>query len=112
MDLRQGWDHRHHLAGNLSDKIDRTPNAADENLIRDYLRDQLSSADGSLLAMKVCMYTWGGLWLGPLPGTKNVTSIAACNDGGFKFSSAYGEALADLATDGKTELPIGFMKPA
>ncbi len=93
------------------DKTDRTPNAADEKLMRDYLSDQLPSADGSILAMKICMYTWGGPWIGPLPGKKHVTIIAACNGGGFKFSSAYGEALADLATDGKTELPIGFMKP-
>ena len=35
--------------------------------------------------------------------------IAACNGGGFKFSSAYGEALADFATRGKSDLPIGFM---
>jgi hypothetical protein len=26
--------------------------------------------------------------------------------------SAYGEALADLATEGETSLPVGFMKPA
>jgi len=50
--------------------------------------------------------------LGVLTGEKHVTFIAACNGGGFKFSSAYGEALADLATTGKTELPIEFMNPA
>ncbi len=93
------------------DKIDRTPSAADEKLIRDYLSDQLPSASGSVLALKVCMYTFGGPWLGSLPGKRHVTFIAACNGGGFKFSSAYGEALADLATTGKTDLPIGFMKP-
>ena len=94
------------------DKVDRTPNAPDEKLLRDYLSKQLPSADGSVLAMKICMYTFGGPWIGPLPGKKNVTFIAACNGGGFKFSSAYGEILADLATDGKTKLPIDFMKPA
>jgi sarcosine oxidase len=49
--------------------------------------------------------------LGSLPGEQRVSFIAACNGGGFKFSSAYGEALADLASHGKTELPIGFMRP-
>ena len=44
-----------------------------------------------------------------MPGEKRVTFIAACNGGGFKFSSAYGEALAELATEGKTELPVEFM---
>ena len=92
------------------DSIDRIPNAADEKLIRDYTGAHLPSADGSLLAMKICMYTWGGPWIDFVPGEKRVSFIAACNGGGFKFSSAYGEALADLATEGKTELPIQFMK--
>ncbi len=91
------------------DTIDRTPNTDDEKLVRDYLRKQLPSANGSLLALKICMYTWGGPWLDRLPGEKRITFIAACNGGGFKFSSAYGEALADLATEGKTDLPIQFM---
>jgi sarcosine oxidase len=91
------------------DKVDRTPNAADEQLVRNYLERHLPSTNGSVLAFKVCMYTHGGPWLGHLPGEKRVTFIAACNGGGFKFSSAYGEALADLATEGKTDLPVEFM---
>jgi sarcosine oxidase len=92
------------------DKIDRTPHAGDEKLTRDYLGAHLPSANGSVLAFKICMYTHGGPWLGPLPGEKRVTFIAACNGGGFKFSSVYGEALADLATEGKTEVSIQFMR--
>ncbi|MFM9059140.1 MAG: hypothetical protein ACKOSQ_08460 [Planctomycetaceae bacterium] len=38
-----------------------------------------------------------------------MTAIATCNGGSFKFSAAYGEALADFATTGRTELPVGFM---
>jgi Fe-S cluster assembly iron-binding protein IscA len=38
------------------------------------------------------MYTHGGPWLGPLPGEKSVTSIAACNGGGFKFSNPNAKA--------------------
>jgi sarcosine oxidase len=91
------------------DKLGRVPNESDEKLVRDYLSVHLPSANGSVLAFKVCMYTHGGPWLGPLPGEKRVTFIAACNGGGFKFSSAYGEALAGLATVGKTDLPVEFM---
>jgi len=72
-------------------------------------RNKVTLPSGSVLAFKVCMYTHGGPWLGRLPGEKRVTIIAACNGGGFKFSSAYGEALADLATTGTTDLPIEFM---
>jgi sarcosine oxidase len=91
------------------DHFNRTPGAADEQLLRDYLGRHLPSANGSVLASKVCMYTHGGPWLGHVPGEDRVTIVAACNGGGFKFASAYGEALADLATEGRTELPVGFM---
>lgn len=94
------------------DKVNRISNEADEKILRDFLGVHLPSANGSVLAFKVCMYTYGGPWLGPLPGERRVTIIAACNGGGFKFSSAYGEALADLATKGKTDLPISFMAPS
>lgn len=100
-----------HWRGDPADPatIDRTPNARDEKQLRDYLARHLPGADGDVLALKVCMYVHGGPWLGPLPGHPRVTAIAACNGGGFKFSSAYGEALADVATTGRTELPVGFM---
>jgi sarcosine oxidase len=99
-----------HGAPTDPDQIDRVPNAGDEKLVRDYLGVHLPSANGSVLAFKVCVYTHGGPWLGPLPGEKRVTFVAACNGGGFKFSSAYGEALADLAAEGKTDLPVQFMR--
>ncbi len=91
------------------DKVDRVPNAADEKPVRDYLGSHLPSANGSILAFKICMYTHGGPWLDFVPGEIHVSFIAACNGGGFKFSSAYGEALADLATQGRTAIPVGFM---
>ena len=57
------------------------------------------------------MYTHGGPYLGKYSGENRVSFISACNGGGSKFSSALGEALADLATTGMSELPIDFMKP-
>ncbi len=92
------------------DNLDRTPNRRDESLVRNYLARHLPLANGATLAHKICMYTWSQSWLGPLPREKRVSVITACNGGGFKFSSAYGEALADFATEGKTELPVGHMR--
>jgi sarcosine oxidase len=91
------------------DHIKRKPNVVDETLLRDYLGRHIPSANGQLMEIKICMYTHGGPILGIVPDQKRVTVVSACNGGGFKFSSAYGEALADLATQGKTDIPIEFM---
>ena len=62
-----------HWHGNPTDpdKVDRAPNAADEQFVRNYLERHLPSTNGSLLAFKVCMHTHGGPWLGPLPVRKH-----------------------------------------
>tara|TARA_B100000029_G_scaffold210185_1_gene207998 strand:- start:1117 stop:1599 length:483 start_codon:yes stop_codon:yes gene_type:complete len=92
------------------DQVDRKPNLIDEKMLRNYLQNHLPWVNNrTALSFKVCMYTHGGPFLDFLPDEKRVTFISACNGGGFKFSSAYGEALADLATKGETDLPIQFM---
>ena len=92
------------------DQVDRKPNLIDEKMLRNYLQNHLPWVNNrTTLSFKVCMYTHGGPFLDFLPGEKCATFIFACNGEGFKFSSAYGEALADLATKGETNLPMQFM---
>jgi sarcosine oxidase len=91
------------------DSLDRTPNADDQELLRRFLRENFPSVNNTLLATKICMYTHGGPWIDFVPGEKRVSFISACNGGGFKFSSAYGQALADMAMFGMTDLPVQFM---
>ena len=43
------------------------------------------------------------------PSHPRVTTACGFSGHGFKFCSVIGEALADLATHGKSELPIGFL---
>jgi glycine/D-amino acid oxidase-like deaminating enzyme len=43
------------------------------------------------------------------PRQENVWFAAGLSGHGFKFTSVLGEALADLATEGATRLPIGFL---
>jgi sarcosine oxidase len=43
------------------------------------------------------------------PKWPGVVIGSACSGHGFKFASAMGQILADLALDGSTELPIGFL---
>jgi sarcosine oxidase len=38
-------------------------------------------------------------------------SAAGFSGHGFKFASVMGEILADIALDGKTAHPIGFLSP-
>jgi sarcosine oxidase len=43
------------------------------------------------------------------PEHANVAFAAGLSGHGFKFTGALGEALADLVTKGRTDLPIGFL---
>jgi sarcosine oxidase len=43
------------------------------------------------------------------PQHQNVVIGAGFSGHGFKFTPAIGEALADLALEGRTALPIGFL---
>ena len=43
------------------------------------------------------------------PAHPQVSFVAGLSGHGFKFAPVLGEALADLATTGRSELPIGFL---
>ena len=43
------------------------------------------------------------------PADERMLFAAGLSGHGFKFTSVLGEALADLALTGKTDLPIGFL---
>ena len=61
-----------------------------------------------------CMYTMspdGHFVVGLHPEFANVAVACGFSGHGFKFAPVMGEALADLAVDGRTELPIGFLAP-
>lgn len=65
-----------------------------------------------LLEVKVCLYTYSPdehFIIDHLPGSSNITLAAGFSGHGFKFASAVGEILADLALDGRTAHPIGFL---
>ncbi len=60
----------------------------------------------------VCMYTKtpdSHFIVDHHPEHCNVVLGAGFSGHGFKFTSSIGEALADLAADGRTDLPIGFL---
>ena len=59
-----------------------------------------------------CMYTMspdGHFVLDRVSDSSPVTFAAGFSGHGFKFASVMGAVLADLATAGRTELPVGFL---
>ncbi len=105
---------RHH-PGDLSDpdNLNRVPTAADEKELVDALNTFIPDAYAETHVTKVCMYTNTpdqNFILDYLPGfDKDVTVAAGFSGHGFKFASVVGEIMADLAMNGGTSLPIGFL---
>ncbi|MGD9648812.1 MAG: N-methyl-L-tryptophan oxidase, partial [Pirellulales bacterium] len=63
-------------------------------------------------AHRVCMYTMSPdrhFIVDRHPRHANVVFAAGLSGHGFKFTPVLGEALVDLAVDGATKLPIGFL---
>lgn len=93
----------HHLQEQgAADDLSREPNAADEEALRSSLRRFFPDADGDLLAMRTCMFTNTPdehFIIDRLPGFEEIVVASPCSGHGFKFSSAIGEILADLAMD-------------
>jgi len=104
----------HHGAGPATDPdtIDRAPHRDDEHSFRRALQTYLPDADGALVSMRICMYTNSPdhhFILDRHPRHERVTLACGFSGHGFKFCSVIGEALADLATKGRSELPIEFL---
>jgi sarcosine oxidase len=91
------------------DTVDRRPSDADEERVRAWLRRRLPLADGERRRAQVCLYTNSpdGHFIIDRDGP--VTYASACSGHGFKFASAVGEILADLAMSGRSPLDIAFL---
>ena len=82
------------------DTVDREASAGDEERVRAWLRRRMPLANGERRRAQICMYTNSpdGTFIIDREGP--VTYASACSGHGFKFASAVGEILADLATTG------------
>lgn len=94
------------------DKVIRDPLPGDEETFRPLLRDMIPDADGPTLAIRTCLYTNspdGHFIIDRHPEHDNVAIGCGFSGHGFKFVSVIGEVLADLAMNGRTKLPAGFL---
>ena len=97
------------------DRVEREPLPGDEDTFRPILRRFIPDADGPLLSLETCLYTNspdGHFIIDQHPHFDRVLVACGFSGHGFKFASVVGEALADLGTQGRTDLPIGFLRLA
>ncbi|HVK15506.1 MAG TPA: N-methyl-L-tryptophan oxidase [Fimbriiglobus sp.] len=106
---------RHYGAPELPgpDGVDWAVRDADETPVRAFFRKHLPSADGPQTFGQVCMYTLTPnrhFVIDVHPKWPQVVLAAGFSGHGFKFASAVGEVLADLAESGRTPHPIDMFR--
>jgi sarcosine oxidase len=92
--------------------LDRAVRPEDIRLVGEALNELMPGAAGKFLSGKVCMYTLTPdehFILDVHPHDPRVVIAGGFSGHGFKFASVIGEICADLAIDGGTSHPIGFL---
>ncbi len=95
--------------------VDRSFDQADNARVEAFLASYLPGVDRRLLRHSVCMYTLTPdehFIVDRHPADPRIVFAAGLSGHGFKFTCVLGEALADLAMNGVTTLPIGFLSAA
>lgn len=103
-----------HIPGTLVTNpatIDRSLTADDLKPLVDFIGHHLPGVTPVPLHHAICMYTMSPDEHFILDSKGSVTYAAGFSGHGFKFAPVIGDALADLALDGSTSLPIEFLRP-
>jgi sarcosine oxidase len=108
--LKSAW----HFPGEPTepDQVSMRITEQDREEILAPLRRYLPEAEGELLAVKVCRYTNsadGHFIIDRHPEAENVHVACGFSGHGFKFASVMGKVLSELAREGRTSRPIGFL---
>jgi sarcosine oxidase len=106
---------RHYGAPELANpaEIARDIAPRDEEVLRCFLRAHLPGVNGPRRRAAVCIYTLTPdrhFVIDLHPDHANVAVATGFSGHGFKFATAVGEALADLAEKGSTALPITMFR--
>jgi monomeric sarcosine oxidase len=94
--------------------VDRTVDDVEKQHVTDFLAQHLPGVSHRMTHHAVCLYTMSPdehFIVDRHPRHVNVVFAAGLSGHGFKFVPVLGRALAELALDGGTELPIGFLSP-
>jgi monomeric sarcosine oxidase len=94
---------------------DRSPDPQEQDRLMQFLTAHLPGVSKEVSGHTVCLYTMSPdqhFIVDRHPQHANVVFAAGLSGHGFKFAPVLGKALADLALDGGTDLPIGFLSLA
>jgi sarcosine oxidase len=92
--------------------VDRELHRADQERVERFLTSHLPGVRREIAHFSICMYTLTpdeNFIVDRHPSDPRLVLAAGLSGHGFKFTCVLGEALADLALNGRTELPIGFL---
>ena len=114
-DLGEGVKVAFHHQGETTDpeQANRNVTKADIASMRKLLERYLPQANGAYLRGTVCLYTNtpdGHFIIDFQPGSERVVLASPCSGHGFKFASAVGEVLADLATTGRSAFDLSLFR--
>lgn len=93
--------------------VDRRKDTEEAKRVEAFLRRHLPLANSKSVHHKVCMYTMTPdehFVIDKHPQNDSIVFAAGMSGHGFKFASAIGEILADLATKGTSSSPIDFLE--
>jgi sarcosine oxidase len=93
-------------------RLDRELHQADVEPVAEFIRQSMPGVLPAPARHSVCMYTHTPdrhFIIDRHPQHPQVAIGAGFSGHGFKFTGVLGEALADLALDGETALPVGFL---
>ena len=89
--------------------------SADVDRLLETCRSIAPGLAGAPVTATTCLYTMspdGHFLVGTLRASRRTHFAAGLSGHGFKLAPALGDALVDLALQGRTELPIGFLSAA
>lgn len=92
--------------------VDRELDTADESRVAHFTKRFLPQLTRQLVAHATCMYTLTAdhnFVVDRHPLYPQIAFAAGLSGHGFKFTPALGQALVELATEGKSTLPIEFL---
>jgi sarcosine oxidase len=92
--------------------VDREINPDDERQLGEFIAACLPEVSRNVTDHATCLYTMSpdeNFIVDRHPAHPNISFAAGLSGHGFKFAPVLGRALADLALDGKTALPIDFL---